>query len=147
MQYEHAVIELTQHKDVLDRLRRLGIIKKDAQRAGKEYYQTLFSGQPINFYVGEPRTFPAEIGRALENSNLTYLDEKCSHCKGNGSTVAGICVNCKGRKLIKSDQMYRTLKVTRTYDAMLIAPALLNALPQNVPQVNATVISDSDSDG
>jgi len=120
----------------------MGFVKRDAVR-NKDFYSTQFNGQVLDFYVGEPKTFPVNIARALEASNLTYLDEKCAHCKGNGSTVAGICINCKGRKLLKSDQMYRTLKVTRTYDAMLIDPALLQA---PVP-VNATVIADSDPVG
>lgn len=132
MDYTHSVVVLTENKDVLDRLRRMTLLHMDKQR-DKEYYTAQFDGKFINFYVGEPRTFPEEVGKGLENSSHTFLDHPCPHCKGQGSTVAGICLNCKGRKLIKSDEMYRILKVIRTYDAMLVDPEALKSLPVTVP--------------
>jgi hypothetical protein len=133
MDYKHAVITLTENREILSRLRGMGILKKDAERGGKEYYTTQFDGNVIRFYAGEPRTFPEDVGKALESSNHTYLDEKCIHCNGQGRTVAGVCINCKGRKTLKSDQMYRTLKVIRTYDAMLVDPAAFVPVAQAAP--------------
>lgn len=138
MNFEHGVVALTEHKDVLERLRRMRLLKKDAE--GKEFYTAQFDGRFIDFYAGQPKSFPVDIARAIENGNHTYLDEKCVHCKGQGSTAAGICINCKGKKLIKSDEQYRVLKVVRTYDAMLVDPA---SIPPETPAVVLEPISSA----
>lgn len=145
MDYAHAVVILTDNEEVLGRLRRMNIIRRDPSKDNKEFYTAQFDGKFINFYINEPRTFPEEVGRSLEQTNHTYLDFPCPHCKGVGSTVAGICLNCKGRKLIKSDEMYRILKVVRTYDAMLVDPALLQmpavvAVPDSPLEVKTATV-------
>lgn len=129
--FEHGVISLTEHPDVLARLKRLGMVKYDPIKK-KDFYTTQFDGRFITFHAGESRTFPANIARALEASNYTHLEIVCEHCKGKGSTVAGICINCKGRKMISEDKLYRTLKVTRTYDAMLVDPDTIRERPSLV---------------
>ena len=151
MDYRQGVLALTDNKEVLERLRGMHHVRKfvhhqepmldekkepirDAHGAYvmkdvlREGYQAQFNGQFIIFFAGEQRTLPQNIADALEKSNITHLTEKCPHCKGVGSTVAGICVNCKGRKRIvktkDEDQImnYRILKVLRRFDALLVDP-------------------------
>lgn len=162
MDLMHGVVALTEHPEVLARLKRLGMVKPektkfilkeirrtDGQlmsteevpnpRFGKDYFVTQFDGQFITFYSGEQKTFPANIARALEASNLTNLDVLCDHCKGKGSTVAGLCINCKGKKFIADDKFYRVLKVIRVYNAMLVDPESIRE------RVSATPAPETDT--
>lgn len=146
MDYKQGVVALTEHKDVLDRLRKMKIVRHDAAK-NKDYYVAQFNGQHILFYSGEPRTFPQEIAESLERTSMTHLLDKCLACKGLGSNAAGICGTCKGRRTVikENDEgqilAYRILKITRTYDAMLVDPAALApvpAEPELEPIVGAT---------
>lgn len=138
MEFEHGIVALTEHPEVLARLKRLGILKYDKERK-KDFYTTQFDGRFLTFYVGESRTFPASIARALEASNHTHIELVCDHCKGKGSTVAGLCINCKGKKMVSDDRLFRTLKVIRTYDAMLVDPESIRE------RVSATPAPETDT--
>lgn len=169
MDYKQGVIGLTEHKDVLERLRGMRVIRqflhhnepvkdgatvaRDASGAiitkpvFKDGYQAQFNGQFIIFFVGEPRTLPQNIADALEKSNVTHLTDKCPQCKGTGATPAGICGNCRGRKRVvkESDEgqilNYRILKVTRRYDALMVDPETQQSVPASIQTVDEAPVS------
>lgn len=99
-----ARIRLTQNKDALAKLRRVGKLVKDQYG---ERYDAMFDGMSIPFWVGHEKDIPLNMAESLLEDYLMPLDEGCKNCSekgknyrkdvpGSGVTVAGECVKCKG---------------------------------------------------
>ena len=110
-------IALSANPQVLEKLRRLKHLRKDAKG---EFYETTYGGDSarsgmaakcIKFYVGHAMRLPLAWVNALtgkgDNSGdprMLELEEACPQCKGKGSTSIGICFHCKGAKWIKTGE-------------------------------------------
>lgn len=138
MELTQGVVALTEHKDVLARLSKMGMVRKKVSpktNQTKDCYTAQYDGRFLDFFSGEPKVFPVNIAKALEASNMTHLTAACVHCNGKGSTTAGICINCKGKRNVIKDSdegkelKYRILKVLRTYDPMMVDPDTLQPAP------------------
>jgi len=143
-------ITLTSRKEVLDRLRRLGLLNKDEK--GREYYETTFDAKPIRFYVGFAVTIPLEWAYALyghdDYGKGTWMpmDEKCKQCKGTGSLPSGICFVCKGIGWSDTGKKYRLYKLVSQVDPLNFDTAVLpqrdlTAAPVTEKEVTAALES------
>ena len=116
-------VALTARPEVISRLKRLGLMKKDAK--GEWYYETTFNAQPLKFYEGYGLQLPLDWARALvgHGGNGGYgdgvwmdVDELCQQCKGKGQTALGKCHECKGAKYVLQDRKYHIFRMISEVD-------------------------------
>ena len=99
-----AKIRLTQNKDAIAKLRRVGKLVKDQYG---ERFDAMFDGMPIPFWLTHEKEVPLNIAEALTEDYVMPIDEGCRNCTpdkrnykkdvpGTGVTVAGECHKCKG---------------------------------------------------
>ena len=124
-----ASLRLTERKEVLDRLRRIGTLRKDAE--GREYYETRFDGNPIPFWIGQIRALPQEWAESIESTEVMPMDEKCKQCKGTGSVVTGFCAICKGTGMVDTGQMYKLFKIVDRADPLALDPRTYQTPPSS----------------
>jgi hypothetical protein len=107
-------IALTSNPQVLEKMRRLKFLRKDAKG---EYYETTYGGDTsrngmaakcLKFYVGHAMRLPLAwvntmTGKGDDSGDprMIELEEACPQCKAKGNTSNGICFHCKGMKYIK----------------------------------------------
>lgn len=130
-------LTLTTRKEVLDRMRRLRILKKDDK--DREYYETTYDAKPIRFYTGFAVTIPLDWAYALYghdgygNGTWMPMDEKCKQCKGTGQVPSGICFVCKGIGWQDTNQRYRLFKLVSQIDPLNFDTAVLPQRDLNAP--------------
>jgi hypothetical protein len=126
-----AEIRITENKDALARLRRLGHLRKDEK--GREFYVAMYDGKSVPFYLGHVRTIPAEWAKGIVASYIMPMDEECVNChdgkKSKGYTVAGLCQVCKGTKLVSTNIERPLFKLLSERDPLLEDMNLYQAPP------------------
>lgn len=122
-------VTLTTNAQILDKLRRLKFLKKDAKG---EYYETTYGGdssrggmaaKSLKFYIGYAMRLPLIWANALTGSGpdsgdprMVELEEPCPQCKTKGSLASGICFHCKGQRWIKTGEFKALFKLISTDD-------------------------------
>src|SRR6266404_6224780 len=110
-----AEIRLTQNKDALAKLRRLGKLVKDQYG---ERFDAMFDGNMIPFWLGQVRSIPQNWAEGLTADFLMPIDEKCKNCKGSGATLAGECHKCKGIGWADTNIVAPLFKILSTTDPL-----------------------------
>lgn len=132
-----AEIRLTQNKDALAKLRRIGKLVKDAHG---ERFDAMFDGNPIPFWIGQVRSIPQNWAEGLVDSYVMPLDDKCKNCKGSGQIVGGgECNKCKSTGWVDINRPAPLFKMLSTTDPLVFDPQSYQAPPMkaDVPEVLA----------
>lgn len=138
-----AEIRLTQNKDALAKLRRLGIARDGrgliVDQHG-ERYDAMFDSNSIPFWIGQVRTIPQSWAESLVDTYKMPLDEGCKHCKptgkydphvaGTGATIAGICHQCRGTGWVDSNRTAPLFKILSSTDPLALNPQNYQAPPE-----------------
>lgn len=135
-----ADIRLTQNKDALAKLRRLGRLKKDEYG---ERFDAMFDSNPIPFWIGQVRNIPENWVDGLVDSFLMPIDAPCKNCSKNvkddkGRTErqsdgylvgGGECPKCKGTGWADTNVIAPLFKKLTVTDPLLLNPASYQAPP------------------
>ena len=114
-------IEIVVNEDpqLIAQLRRTGGLVTDEHG---ERVDAMYDGHSRSFYVGHPQVLPKDWAEGFLVNYVVPLQEPCPHCKGKGSTSAGICHECKGTKWHDLNKLVRVFKQVGSSEIPLFDP-------------------------